>query len=106
MNFLNLLGIFLILRWTPAILPSSPGGPISCFSSLSVIYPPHIRSTAAGRALGLGGVGAIVQPKELFLVAAVPLFAVTVLMRSSGNYRAASEAGRSANGLSDDQEQT
>jgi hypothetical protein len=55
---------------------------------------------------GLGGVGAIVQPKELFLVAAVPLFAVTVLMRSSGNYRAASEAGRSANGLSDDQEQT
>ena len=63
------------------------------FSLFGRIYPPHIRSTGAGWALGLGRVGAIVGPllggvllelgflaKELFVAAAVPLFAVAALM--------------------------
>ena len=64
------------------------------------IYPSHIRSTGAGWALGLGRVGAIVGPllggvllglgfqaKELFVAAAVPLFAVAVLMAILGRLR-------------------
>jgi len=70
------------------------GGCQAGLNSLSGrIYPPHIRSTGAGWALALGRVGAIVgpllgglllglgsRPKEIFVVAAVPVFAVTVLM--------------------------
>src|SRR5215471_9039640 len=67
---------------------------------LGRIYPSHIRSTGAGWALGLGRVGAIVGPllggvllglgfqaKELFVAAAVPLFAVAVLMAILGRLR-------------------
>jgi AAHS family 4-hydroxybenzoate transporter-like MFS transporter len=70
------------------------------FSLFGRIYPPHIRSIAASWALGLGRVGAIVGPllggvllglgfpaKELFVGAAVPLFAVTVLMATLGRFR-------------------
>jgi AAHS family 4-hydroxybenzoate transporter-like MFS transporter len=82
------------------------------FALFGRIYPPHIRSTGAGWALGLGRVGAIVGPllggvllglgfqaKELFNTAAVPLFAVTALMAILGRLRRSGEAGRSANGL-------
>ena len=70
------------------------GGCQAGLNSLSGrIYPRHIRSTGAGWALALGRVGAIVgpllgglllglglRPKEIFVAAAVPVFAVTVLM--------------------------
>jgi len=64
------------------------------------IYPPHIRSTGAGWALALGRVGAILGPllgglllglgvrsKEIFVFAAVPVLAVTVLMAILGRLR-------------------
>jgi MFS transporter, AAHS family, 4-hydroxybenzoate transporter len=70
------------------------------YSLFARIYPPHIRSTGAGWALALRRVGAIVGPllggvplglgfqaKELFVVAAVPLFALTVLMAILGQLR-------------------
>jgi AAHS family 4-hydroxybenzoate transporter-like MFS transporter len=70
------------------------------FALLGRIYPPQIRSTGAGWALGLGRVGAIVGPllggvllglgfqaKGLFVGAAVPLFAVAVLMAILGRLR-------------------
>ncbi len=74
------------------------GGCQAGLNSLSGrIYPPHIRSTGAGWALALGRVGAIVgpllgglllglgfRPKEIFVAAAVPVFAVTVLMAILG----------------------
>ena len=74
------------------------GGCQAGLNSLSGrIYPPNIRSTGAGWALALGRVGAIVgpllgglvlglgfQPKEIFVAAAVPVFAVTVLMAILG----------------------
>jgi len=67
---------------------------------LGRIYPSHIRSTGAGWALGLGRVGAIVGPllggvllglgspaKDIFVAAAIPVFAVTVLMAILGRLR-------------------
>jgi MFS transporter, AAHS family, 4-hydroxybenzoate transporter len=70
------------------------------YSLFAKIYPPHIRSTGAGWALALGRVGAIVGPllggvllglgfqaNELFVVAAVPLLALTVLMAILGRLR-------------------
>jgi AAHS family 4-hydroxybenzoate transporter-like MFS transporter len=70
------------------------------FALFGRIYPPHIRATGAGWALGLGRIGAIVGPllggvllglgfqaKEIFVAAAVPLFAVTVLMAILGRLR-------------------
>src|SRR5262249_14299560 len=73
----------------------------SCLNCLSGrIYPPHVRSTGAGWALGLGRVGAIVGPllggvllglgfpaKDIFVAAAIPVFAVTVLMAILGRLR-------------------
>jgi len=70
------------------------GGCQTGLNSLSGrIYPLHIRSTGAGWALALGRVGAILgpllgglllgfgfRPKEIFVMASVPVFAVTVLM--------------------------
>jgi AAHS family 4-hydroxybenzoate transporter-like MFS transporter len=69
-------------------------------SQSGTIYPPPIRSTGAGWALGLGRVGAIVGPllggvllglgfraKELFVAAAVLRFAVAVLMAILGRLR-------------------
>ena len=72
---------------------------------LGRIYPPHIRSTGAGWALGLGRVGAIVGPllggvllglgvpaKDIFVAAAIPLLAVTVLMAILGRLRRSEES--------------
>jgi AAHS family 4-hydroxybenzoate transporter-like MFS transporter len=77
------------------------GGCQAGLNSLSGrIYPPHIRSTGAGWALALGRIGAIVgpllgglllgigfPPKEIFVAAAVPVFAVAVLMGILGRLR-------------------
>jgi len=87
------------------------GGCQAGLNSLSGrIYPPQIRTTGAGWALALGRVGAILgpllgglllglgfRPKEIFVVAAVPAFAVTVLMAILGRCgdRTISEASSS-----------
>jgi AAHS family 4-hydroxybenzoate transporter-like MFS transporter len=77
------------------------GGCQAGLNSLSGrIYPPHIRSTGAGWALGLERVGAIVgpllggallelgfRPKDIFVAAAIPVLAVTVLMAILGRSR-------------------
>jgi MFS transporter, AAHS family, 4-hydroxybenzoate transporter len=64
------------------------------------IYGPAIRSTGAGWALGVGRVGTVVGPllggvllalgfqvRDIFVVAAVPVFGVTVLMAILGRLR-------------------
>jgi len=64
------------------------------------VYPPAIRSTGAGWALGLGRVGTIAGPllggvllalgfraRDIFALAAIPLFGVTVLMAIFGQLR-------------------
>ena len=64
------------------------------------VYPPAIRSTGAGWALGLGRVGTIAGPllggvllalgfraRDIFALAAIPLFGVTVLMAIFGRLR-------------------
>ena len=64
------------------------------------VYPPAIRSTGAGWALGLGRVGTIAGPllggvllalgfraQDIFALAAIPLFGVTVLMAIFGRLR-------------------
>jgi MFS transporter, AAHS family, 4-hydroxybenzoate transporter len=74
------------------------GGCQTGLNSLSGrIYPPAIRSTGAGWALGLGRVGAIAGPltdgallalgfreRDIFVVAAIPIIAVTALMAILG----------------------
>jgi len=88
----------------PAIICGAGVGIGGCQAGLNSlsgrIYPPNIRSTGAGWALALGRVGAIVgpllgglvlglgfRPKEIFAAAAVPVFAVTVLMAIFGRLR-------------------
>ncbi len=171
-NLLNLLGLYLILQWTPAILHStgvSPsrailvasmyglgviagalltapivdrfgmervltcglafgalcvlsiglfhpqiwvlslvmcgagigGGSQGGINSLSgLIYPPTIRSTGAGWALGAGRVGTVTGPllggallavgfraRDIFLAAVIPAFGATLLMAALGRWR-------------------
>jgi MFS transporter, AAHS family, 4-hydroxybenzoate transporter len=77
------------------------GGCQAGLNSLSGrIYPPAIRSTGAGWALGLGRVGTIGGPllggvllglgfraQGIFVTAAIPVFVVTVLMAILGRLR-------------------
>jgi AAHS family 4-hydroxybenzoate transporter-like MFS transporter len=77
------------------------GGCQAGLNSLSGrIYPPAIRATGAGWALGLGRVGTIAGPllggvlltlgfraRGIFITAALPLFAVTILMAILGRLR-------------------
>ena len=77
------------------------GGCQTGLNSLSGrIYPPAIRSTGVGGALGLGRVGTIAGPllggvllalgfraQSIFVAAAIPVFAVTVLMAILGRLR-------------------
>ena len=77
------------------------GGCQAGLNSLSGrIYPPAIRSTGAGWALGLGRVGTIAGPllggvlltlgfraQGIFIAAAIPIFAVTILMAILGRLR-------------------
>jgi AAHS family 4-hydroxybenzoate transporter-like MFS transporter len=77
------------------------GGCQTGLNSLSgLIYSPSIRSTGAGWALGMGRVGTIIGPlvgglllatgfraKGIFIVSAVPIFAVTAIMGTFGRLR-------------------
>jgi AAHS family 4-hydroxybenzoate transporter-like MFS transporter len=77
------------------------GGCQTGLNSLSGrIYPPAIRSTGAGWALGLGRAGAIAGPliggallalgfraRDIFVVVVIPVFTVTLLMAILGRLR-------------------
>jgi AAHS family 4-hydroxybenzoate transporter-like MFS transporter len=77
------------------------GGCQTGLNSLSGrIYPPAIRSTGAGWALGLGRAGAIAGPliggallalgfraRDIFVVVVIPVFTVTLLMATLGRLR-------------------
>jgi AAHS family 4-hydroxybenzoate transporter-like MFS transporter len=96
------IGLFDTQFWLLSIIICGAGMGIGgCQTGLNSlsgrIYPPAIRSTGAGWALGLGRAGAIVGPliggallalgfrgRDIFVVAAIPLFAVTVLMAILG----------------------
>jgi MFS transporter, AAHS family, 4-hydroxybenzoate transporter len=77
------------------------GGSQAGINSLSgLVYPPAVRATGAGWALGAGRIGAIAGPllggvllalgwraRDIFIVAAIPLFGVTLLMAILGRLR-------------------
>jgi AAHS family 4-hydroxybenzoate transporter-like MFS transporter len=77
------------------------GGSQSGINSLSgIAYPPIMRSTGAGWALGVGRVGSIAGPllggallvlgfrtREIFVAAAIPAFGATILMAILGRLR-------------------
>jgi MFS transporter, AAHS family, 4-hydroxybenzoate transporter len=73
-------------------------GGVNVISALT--YPPHIRATGAGWALGCGRIGGVVGPllggamlghgfsaQRVYLVAAAPAFSTTVLMAALGWYQ-------------------
>jgi AAHS family 4-hydroxybenzoate transporter-like MFS transporter len=70
---------------------------INCLSALT--YPPAIRSTGTGWAMGVGRIGTIagpllgglllhagIQPQRLFLLASIPAFSSVLLMMLIGRY--------------------
>ena len=78
-------------------------GGINALSGL--IYPPNIRATGAGWALGLGRIGGVAGPllggaliahgfsaRQIFLAAAVPAFCAMALMAVLGRLRRRSDA--------------
>jgi AAHS family 4-hydroxybenzoate transporter-like MFS transporter len=99
------IGLFDMQFWLLSIIICGAGiGIGGCQTGLNSlsgrIYPPAIRSTGAGWALGLGRAGAIAGPliggallalgfrgRDIFVVAAIPVFAVTVLMAILGRLR-------------------
>ena len=104
-------GLFSIVIFAAGMGMGSCQGGLNSLSGK--IYPPAIRSTGAGWALGLGRVGAIAGPaiggallalgfgaRGMFIVAAIPVAIVTLLMailgrlrRNGGNYSIMSESG-------------
>jgi AAHS family 4-hydroxybenzoate transporter-like MFS transporter len=98
------IGLFNPPLWLLTVLIGGAGiggGCQSGINSLSgIAYPPAIRSTGAGWALGVGRVGSIAGPllggallalgfrtRELFVAAAIPAFTVTILMAILGGLR-------------------
>ena len=98
------IGIFHPQFWVLSVLIFGAGigggcqGGIIALSGLA--YPPVIRSTGAGWALGAGRVGTIAGPllggillalgfraQDIFVAASVPAFGVTVLMATLGRHR-------------------
>jgi AAHS family 4-hydroxybenzoate transporter-like MFS transporter len=101
------IGLFDPPLWLLSVLIGGAGiggGSQSGINSLSgIAYPPAIRSTGAGWALGVGRVGSIAGPllggtllalgfrtREIFVAAAVPAFGVTILMAILGRSRRSS----------------
>jgi len=99
------IGLFDIQFWLLSIIICGAGMGIGgCQTGLNSlsgrIYPPAIRSTGAGWALGLGRAGAIAGPliggallalgfraRDIFVVVVIPVFTVTLLMAILGRLR-------------------
>ena len=98
------IGLFNPPLWFLTVLIGGAGIGGGCQSGINSLaglaYPPAIRSTGAGWALGAGRVGSIAGPllggvllelgfraRELFVAAAVPAFGVTLLMAMLGRLR-------------------
>jgi MFS transporter, AAHS family, 4-hydroxybenzoate transporter len=99
------IGLFDMQFWLLSFIICGAGmGVGSCQTGLNSlsgrIYPTAIRSTGAGWALGLGRAGAIAGPltggallalgfraRDIFVVVAIPVIAVTVLMAILGRLR-------------------
>jgi AAHS family 4-hydroxybenzoate transporter-like MFS transporter len=88
--------LLVVLLFGAGIGAGAQGG-VNMLSALT--YPPHIRATGAGWALGCGRIGGVVGPllggamlahgfsaQRVYLVAAVPAFCTTVLMAALGWY--------------------
>jgi AAHS family 4-hydroxybenzoate transporter-like MFS transporter len=101
------IGLFDPPLWLLSVLIGGAGIGGGCQSGINSLsglaYPPAIRSTGAGWALGVGRVGSIAGPllggallalgfpiREIFVAAAIPAFAVTLLMAILGRLRRSS----------------
>jgi AAHS family 4-hydroxybenzoate transporter-like MFS transporter len=97
-------GLFSIVIFAAGMGMGSCQGGLNSLSGK--IYPPTIRSTGAGWALGLGRVGGIAGPaiggallalgfgaRGMFIVAAIPIAIITLLMAILGRLRPADRPG-------------